>query len=129
MLSAMKILIQLAFLMSVCLIAGVVSELLPFPFPPALIALFILLLLLGLKVVRTESLEEVSSFFIANMAFFFVPAGVQIINEAEVLKSAFLEIILITVISLFTTFFAAAKTVEIVEKLSFHRKGRKEEEA
>lgn len=129
MLSAMKILTQLALLMAICLLADVVSKLLPFTFPPALIALFLLLLLLGLRIVRTESLEEVSSFLVTNMAFFFVPAGIQIMKEAEVLRSAFFEIIAITVISLFTTFLAAAKTVELVERLIAGKKGKEEDQA
>lgn len=124
MLSVMKILSQLAILMFICLMAELISAFLPFSFPSAILALFLLLILLSLKIIRTENLEEVSNFFISNMAFFFIPAGVQIIGEAEILKSAFLEILLITVISLFTTFFAAAKTVELAERI-MERKNRK----
>ena len=105
------------------------SAALPFSFPSAILALFILLILLSLKIIRPENLEEVFNFFISNMAFFFIPAGIQIIKEAEILRSAFLEIVLITVISLFTTFFAGAKTVELAERLMKKRKGQEEEEA
>lgn len=129
MLNAMKILSQLAILMFICLMAELISAALPFSFPSAILALFILLALLSLKIIRTENLEEVFNFFISNMAFFFIPAGVQIINETEILKSAFLEIVLITVISLFTTFLAAAKTVELVERLIEKKNSRKGEEA
>ncbi len=125
----MKILSQLAILMFICLMAELISAALPFSFPSAILALFILLALLSLKIIRTENLEEVFNFFISNMAFFFIPAGVQIINETEILKSAFLEIVLITVISLFTTFLAAAKTVELVERLIEKKNSRKGEEA
>ena len=56
------------------------------------------------------------------MAMFFVPSGVEIIEYADLLSSSWFHIILISAISMLITFFAAAKAVEITERLMQRRK-------
>ena len=114
----MRIILQLSLLFALTLIGEAISYMLPFPFPGTLIAMLLLLFLLASGVVKEEQLAESASFFSRYMALFFVPAGVEVIENFEALRSAWIEVAAISLISLFVTFLAAAKAVELVEWIS-----------
>lgn len=119
---AMEILSELIIIALLSIAGGVIAAMLPFAFPPAVISLFLLLLLLFLGVIKEDGLSSSSSFFLKYMAMFFVPSGVEIIEYADLLSSSWFHIILISAISMLITFFAAAKAVEITERLMQRRK-------
>ena len=121
----MRILMQLALLSAITLLGEAVSYLLPFTFPGTLIAMFILLALMGGGIIREDHLEESAAFFTKYMALFFVPAGVEIVENLELLSTAWLPLAGISVVSLFVTFLAAAKAVEFTEWLIGRRGDRK----
>ena len=123
----MKIFKETLIVFSLCYVGRIISSLLPFTFPEALIALFLLLLLLALKVIKEDDIELLSGFFLANMAFFFVPATVKVIENLEILLSAIWPIVIISIVSTLLTFFASAKAVDLTEYL-IHRKGNRKEE-
>ena len=81
----------------------------------------ILTLLLGTGIVKEEHLAESASFFSRYMALFFIPAGVEVIENFEALRSAWIAVVIISLISLFVTFLAAAKAVEIAERIARRR--------
>lgn len=116
----MKILRQLLLIFSVCLLGQFLSELLPFPFPASVLSLVLLLLLLLVKAVKLSWLEDVSQFLLKNMAFFFIPAGVCIVEQYTVLKGKILILLLICLVTTFLTFVASAYavmgTVKLMEK-------------
>ena len=118
----MRIILQLSLLFVLTLAGEAVSYMLPFDFPGTLIAMFLLLILMGTGLIKEEALSESASFFSRYMALFFVPAGVEVIENFELLRSAWLEIAAISLISLFVTFFFAAKAVEVTEYLIQRRK-------
>ena len=93
-------------------------------FHPSHLKLYNLLddLLLFLGIIKEDGLSSSSSFFLKYMAMFFVPSGVEIIEYADLLSSSWFHIILISAISMLITFFAAAKAVEITERLMQRRK-------
>lgn len=120
----MKTLLELGILFLVSLASEAIVAALPFEFPPAILAMFMLLLLLSMRAVKEVHLENTSTFFARYMALFFIPAGVEIINYLDLLKDTWFYIILIAFISLLTTFFAAAKAVELTEKLMQRKEDR-----
>ena len=58
------------------------------------------------------------------MAFFFIPAGVSIINYFDVLKSTWLQLIVICVVSTVVTFAVTAWSVRLTVKLLAGRRGK-----
>ncbi len=111
----MRIILQLSLLFLITIIGEAISYILPFSFPGTLIAMFILLLLLASGIVKEEQLTECATFFSRYMALFFIPAGVEVIENLEVLKSSWPAVVGISLVSLFVTFLAAAKAVEFTE--------------
>ena len=121
----MKILKQFGIIFSVCWISIVIEHYLPFSFPASVIGMILLLLCLMTGVLKIEHVQEKADFLLGNMAFFFVPAGVSIINYFDVLKSSILQLIVICVVSTVITFAATVYSVTLTVRLLEKRKGGK----
>lgn len=85
--------------------------------------MILLFLLLWIKVISPESIRDFSEFLLKNMAFFFIPSGVAIMDEIPLL---FKNIHLIIFILLVTFVFSFWITAIIVEKTMKRINGRKE---
>jgi holin-like protein len=112
----MKILKQFGVIFGVCWVSLVIEHYLPFSFPASVIGMILLLLCL---------LQEKADFLLGNMAFFFVPAGVSIINYFDILKSTVLQLLVICVVSTIVTFAVTAYVVTLTVKLMEKKKGGK----
>lgn len=121
----MKILKQFGIIFGVCWISIVIEHYLPFSFPASVIGMILLLLCLLTGVLKIEHVQEKADFLLGNMAFFFVPAGVSIINYFDVLKSSIFQLIVICVVSTVITFAATAYSVTLTVRLLEKRKGGK----
>lgn len=110
----MKIILQIGVVLAICLLGEGVSLLLPIPFPGSVIAMILLFLLLLSGLLRPEHIRQKSDFLLQNMAFFFIPAGVGIMEYAEGLLPFLLPLLLICVITTVLTFAASALTAKLV---------------
>ncbi len=108
----MSIIFSLAVFFGVCLLGDMVSAILPFPFPGSVIAMVLLFILLIIKAIKVDKIKKLGDFFLENMAFFFIPPTVDIINYVGVIKEVWWQFILICCITTFLTFFAVAYTVK-----------------
>lgn len=119
----MKILYQIGIIFSICWMSQIVEKLLPLDFPASVIGMVLLFVLLSCKVLKVEHIREKSDFLLANMAFFFVPAGVSIINYFDVLKSTAWKLLFICLITTILTFAATAGSIKLTLKLMRKKKG------
>ena len=118
----MKIIYQIAIIFSICWVSQVVEAFLPFAFPASVIGMILLFLLLASGVVRIEHIREKSDFLLSNMAFFFIPAGVSVINYFDVLKSSVGPLVLICLLTTVITFAATAYSIKLTVYLMNWRK-------
>ena len=121
----MAILLQIGVVLLICLLSEIVSLLLPFPFPGTVIAMIILFILLAAGVIKVGHIRQKAEFMLKNMAFFFIPAGVGIMEYFDVLKSCIVPFIVICVVSTILTFAATAGTVALIMRLQHRYRGRK----
>ena len=119
----MKIIKQFGIIFSLCWIATVIEGLLPIAFPASVLAMLLLLLCLMTGVLKIDHIREKSDFLLANMAFFFIPAGVNVINYLDILKANWLPLLLICVITTVITFAATAYSIRLTIWLLGRRKG------
>ena len=119
----MKIIKQFGIIFSLCWLATVIEGLLPIAFPASVIAMLLLLVSLLAGVLKIDHIREKSDFLLANMAFFFIPAGVNVINYLDILKKNWLRLLLICVITTVVTFAATAYSVRLVMRLLAGKKG------
>lgn len=104
----MKIIRQVGIIFFVCWASQAQEALLPFDFPASVIGMLLLLALLFSGALKVDHIREKSDFLLSNMAFFFIPAGVSIINYLDVLKSCALQLAVICLVSTVITFGATA---------------------
>ena len=101
----------------ISLMSEAVSLLLPFPFPGSVLAMIVLFILLVTGILKVDHIRQKSDFMLKNMAFFFIPAGVGIMEYFDVLKECLLPFLVICVVSTVLTFAVTAGTVALVMKL------------
>ena len=118
----MNIMAELAIILGLCLISEGISALIPVVFPASVIALLLLALLLFIKVLKPEHIQRVSGFLVANMAFFFLPPCVGVIEHANAIFSQLAPFLLISFLTTPLVYCAAAWTVQLLIRLS-QRKG------
>lgn len=119
----MAILTQIGVVLGVCLVGELVAQVLPFPFPSSVIAMVLLFVLLCAKVIKPHHIRQKGDFLLKNMAFFFIPAGVGILENFDQLKANLLPFLAVCVLTTFITFFVSAMTVRFM--MALQKKGGK----
>jgi len=95
----MSVIAELALIFGICLAGEGIAALLPVKFPASVIGLLLLMALLFTGVLKTRHIQRVTEFFMANMAFVFVPACVSVMEQYELIRPqlpAFLGICFLT---------------------------------
>ena len=115
----MKLLRQLVLILSIWAIGEYISSFLSsvIIIPGSIVGMIILFILLKAKVIKVESIDELGTFFLENMAIFFVPAGVSLIKSLDLIGSNIVvlagTIILGTVIVMVITAMVVEKMIQI----------------
>lgn len=109
----MKIIKQVGIIFLLCWVSLVIEALLPFSFPASVIGMILLFLCLLTGVLKIGHIQEKSDFLLSNMAFFFVPAGVSIMNYLDLLADSVVPLLLICVVSTVITFAVTAWSVQL----------------
>ena len=91
----MNIMGELALIFGICLVGEGVAALLPVAFPASVISMVLLMVLLLTGVVKDRHIQTASHFLVANMAFFFLPSFVGLLEHIELLKSQLVPLLLI----------------------------------
>ncbi|MCM1449633.1 MAG: CidA/LrgA family protein [Clostridiales bacterium] len=69
------------------------------PIPSSIIGMLMLTLSLKLEIIKLHQVERLSNFLVHNLGFFFVPAGVGLMNCMGIISDQWLPIIGASVIS------------------------------
>lgn len=124
----LKIITQVGIIFGVCWAAQIVEQALPFAFPASVIGMILMFLLLAFRVLKVDHIREKSDFLLGNMAFFFIPAGVIIINYFDVLKDWVFQLIFICIVTTVITFVVTAYSMRFVMYLMARFSEKKEVE-
>lgn len=113
----MKIIVQIGVIFGIYWLSQGIEAILPFSFPASVISLLLLLVLLLTGVVKMKHVQEKADFMIGNLAFFFVPVSVGIMNYVDLILENGVAFITICVVSTVLTFAATAWTVQLTNRL------------
>lgn len=116
---------QLGVLIACCVAGDALSILLHGALPGNVLGLTLLLLLLIFGPVRLNHVEHTADFLLQNMAFFFLPACLGVLEIFAQIKSEILAILAVCVLTTLCTAATTAFTVHIV----FRLQNRESEEA
>ncbi len=115
-----SILRGIAILLTLQWVSVLILQALHLAFPPALLGMILLAVLLLTGVIRKESVEDACTILIEKMGMLFLPAGISMLLYLDVIKAEsaaiFITIIVSSIIILVTT-------TAFVEFVSNHRKG------
>ena len=120
----MNIMGELALIFGVCLVGEGVAALLPVAFPASVISMVLLMVLLLTGVVKDRHIQTASHFLVANMAFFFLPSFVGLLEHIELLKSQLVPLLLIIVLTTPVVYLITGWTVRL---LMLRHRNRKED--
>ena len=84
----MKILTQLALIFGLCLAGEAIAAVLPIPFPGSVLAMLLLLGLLLCGALKERQVNDAGGWLLDNMAFFFLPPSVALLEQYQLLASA-----------------------------------------
>ncbi|MBC5734083.1 CidA/LrgA family protein [Flavonifractor sp. DFI.6.63] len=118
----MKIICQIGVIFAVCWAGQIIEALLPFSFPASVISMVLLFVLLATGGLKLDHIREKSDFLLANMSFFFLPAGVSMLNYFDVLKSTWVQLLVICLVTMVLVFAATALSVRFTLYLLERRK-------
>ena len=90
------------------------AALLPVAFPASVISMVLLMVLLLTGVLKDRHIQTVSHFLVANMAFFFLPSFVGLLEHVELLKSSLLPILLVVIFTTPVVYLATGWTVRLL---------------
>ena len=108
----------LGLLLACQLIGEVVVRGLGLSLPGPVLGLALLLLLLRLRPAVAETLRPAIGVILANLSLMFVPAGVGVIGNIEVLSKDWLALLIILALSTLLAMLAAVGTFIAVRRLS-----------
>lgn len=111
----MALLWQIGILLAVCLLGQGLALFLPLP--GSVLAMLLVLLFLCLGVLKIRQMDKVTDFLMQNMAFFFVPACVNVFSYLDVIGKNFVAIVAIAILSTIFTFVTTAFTVRGLSRL------------
>lgn len=86
------------------------------PLPGTILGMLILFVLLWTKKLKIEKVEKACDFLVLNMIVFFLPPAVELLEYMTLLKTGFLKILLLLVLTTLITMIVTGKTVDFCIK-------------
>jgi holin-like protein len=110
------ILVQCAVFAGILWGASIISALCPpsFVVPTPVIGLVLLYLLLTLRIVKLEWVENLGMFLISLIGFLFVPSGIQIANDLGILQREGLQILVVIMVATIALLVVTAYVTRLV---------------
>lgn len=110
----MKFLIQFLIIIAFSFAGELLHFLLPLPIPASIYGIILLFAALELKLIKVKDIRETSGFLIAIMPVMFIPAAVGLIDSWHAIASAWLQYIVVTVVSTFVVMGVSGWITQVV---------------
>lgn len=95
----MKVMKQFGIILAITFAGEVLHGALPLPIPASIYGLILMLAGLMTKIIKVDDVGDAALFLIETMPMMFIPAAVGLLDSWGVLKSIFVPIIIITLVS------------------------------
>lgn len=93
------------------------------PVPSSIIGMLLLAMSLKLGWIKEQWVDRISDFLVKNLGFFFVPAGVGLMNSMGIIKAQWFPIVMSTVISTFLIIATTGWVHQLVRRILHRHNG------
>lgn len=122
----MKIFRELIIILVIYFVGEFISKTFNLPIPGNILGMILLFIMLYIGIIKVEQVNAIATFFLDHLAFFFIPAGVGLMNSFGEIKSSAFKILIICFI---TTIIAMVATGLIVQVSSRYLAKRQEKKS
>ena len=110
----MKFFRESILLLSIYFAGEILSKFLNLPIPGNIVGMILLFVLLTSNIIKVEKVENLANFFLDHLAFFFIPAGVGLMNSFADIKSSALKILIICIVTTIIVMAVTGLTVQFI---------------
>ncbi|MXP05808.1 MULTISPECIES: CidA/LrgA family protein [Apibacter] len=97
----MKLISQLGIILLLYFIGELIVFILQIKIPGSIIGMLLLLVSLQLNIIKVEDIKEVATFFLNNMLILFIPLGVGLASQWDLISKEWLAILISIILSTF----------------------------
>lgn len=118
----MKYLLQFSILLAFWLLGEALSLLIQpiIVIPGAIVGMILLFIALTTGLLKEDAIKDVSDFLLGNIAFFFVPACVGVLDVLDILKGSAIQLFIIAIISTIITMVSTMIITQILTSFRRH---------
>ena len=121
----MRYLMQFGIIIGLSLVGEVLNSVIPLPVPASVWGMVLLFVLLCLKVIKLDQVQDAADFLLSIMTVMFVPVGASLITSFADIKDEILGIFAIIIVSTVVCFLVTGKVAQkIIDKSE--NKGKEE---
>ena len=119
----MRIPLQLAVIFAICLAGEFLHRIVGVPLPGNIIGMVLLLILLCLKVLKSEQISGVSGFFLNHLPLFFLPPSIAIMAVGDDILAKWPLLLVLCITFTLVTIAAGGLTTQFLIRLQEKREG------
>ena len=112
----MKTLTELCIIFCFGYLGEIVARMLPFTMPASILGLFFLLFCLRTGLIKIDMIKNTADFLIVNMAFFFLPAIINILECYSLLAPVMVKLFFVCMVSTMVSFGTAYAVSVIIRR-------------
>lgn len=120
----MKYVKQFLIILSISFIGELMNYFIPLSIPASIYGFLLMLLGLGTKVIKLDSVKETGKFLIDIMPVMFIPAGVGLLNAWGVLKPVLVPVSVIMIVSTIVVMVVSGLVTQGVIRLQKKNSGK-----
>lgn len=109
-----KFIKQFGIILCISFVGEVLNHLIPLPVPASIYGVALMFLCLELRIIPLHAVKETGVFLIEIMPLMFIPAAVGLLDSWEVIRPAWVQYLVITVVSTFAVMIAAGRVTQAV---------------
>jgi len=118
----MKYIKQFGIILAVSFVGELLKYFIHLPIPASIYGLVIMLLLLATKIIRIEQVKDTGSYLLEIMPIMFIPAAVGLITMWDELKSLWLPLSIITILTTVIVMVTAGRVTQFIIRMEKRRK-------
>lgn len=113
----MKYLRELLIIFGILFVSNLIQSLTGIPMPGTVLGMILLLVLLLTGIVKLEMIENVTKFLLDHLTFFFIPGGVALISQIDLIKDEWLSLLIVIVAAAVLVIAVTGLTVQALKKV------------